>query len=133
MIRVFELDDLKAFEGNDYSDPSGMEPVLCDMSVEKYSVISDGLVKCIICFFEYLPRSYGIFFLAAKNISNIDARQMKRFLEKCIVEKNPKNCVTYSKTDSILEHWHVFFGFEKTGNQTKVDGVVFNEWVRRWE
>lgn len=133
MIRDFILGDEKRLKPNAYSDVSDLSDVFTDDNYIKYTLEDRGEIKCILCWWQYEPRKYAIFFLMPEHVGLIHAREIKKFLDKKTNELNPKLCLTYSFDCDMLNRWHEFFGFEKKDeNSVFIEGKKFNKWVIKW-
>lgn len=133
MIRDFILGDEKKLKPNEFSDPGDIEDVFTDNSYEKFTLDDQGEIKCILCWQQFKPESYAIFFLMPDGVNLTHARAIKKFLDEKTRELKPKLCLTYSFDCDMLNRWHEFFGFKKEDeNSVLVDGRKFNKWVIQW-
>lgn len=132
MIREFEKGDEIKLDANKFSDIGDISDVFEDDAFVKHTLDDDGEVKCILCWKQYLPRHYAIFFLMPDGVGFKHARALKRFLDDATLKLNPKSCITYSADCDMLNRWHKFFGFERQrkGLLEATDG--FNKWMIKW-
>lgn len=133
MIRNFEQGDQHKYKANRFSDAGDVDFVFVDEAYEKYTLEEDGEVKCILCWTEYSPRKFAIFFLMPEGTQFRHARQLKKFLQDATDRLKPESCMTYSEDCDVLNRWHLFFGFTKEPQQVMIENKTFNKWVITWE
>lgn len=131
MIRDFKEGDQHRLIPNQFSDISGFN--FSDPSYQKFTVESVDAIKCIICWTEYEPKKFAIFFLMADVVETLWIFKIRKFLKEHTAKLSPKSCITYSEDHEQLEKWHEFFGFTKDASQVMVDGKAYNKWVITWE
>lgn len=133
MIRPFQYGDQHRLKPNRFSDPSDVEHVFLNPNYEKYTLEDGGEIKCILCWIEYEPRKYGIFFLMPDGVEMRYAKQLKKFLDEATLRLKPELCMTVSVDCELLNKWHQFFGFVmEEGGRQQIKGVNFNKWVIKW-
>lgn len=137
-IRLFEKGDEFRFKPNEFSNIDGLN--LDDAALVKYTLEDNDSVKCILCWREYAPKHYAIFFLMPDDVGFRHARALKRFLDKIIIELEPESCITYSRDCAKLNRWHKFFGFtqhEKNHYDAELSGIIdlkhYNKWLILWD
>ena len=132
MIRKFELGDHLKLEPNEHSRMGDIADVFFDDDFVKHTLDDGGEVKCILCWKQYLPKHYAIFFLMPDGVEFKHARALKRFLDDAALKLNPKSCITYSFDCDILNRWHKFFGFEQQRKSLLDQANGFNAWLIKW-
>ena len=133
MIRKFKYGDQFKLEANEFSDVDKVAYVFDDEDYQKYTLDDDGEVKCIIVWYEYMPRHYAIFFLMPDNVSFTNTKQLKIFMEDMALILKPKTCVTFSHDCGMLNRWHKFFGFEMQRKCLSDGCDGLNKWlIRKW-
>lgn len=133
MIREFEKGDEEKLKPNEFSESSDVADVFLDDSFVKHTLDDEGEVRCIICWKQYAPKQYAIFFLMEDGIKFKHARALKRFLDSATEKLKPKSCITYSFDCDMLNRWHKFFGFEKQRGVIFDGGVNnYNKWAIKW-
>lgn len=132
MIRKYQLGDEHKLDANRFSDLEGIQDVFIDDSFVKYTLDDNGEIKCILCWKQYAPKQYAIFFLMPEEISFKHARALKRFLDGVTLELKPKSCITYSVDCDMLNRWHRFFGFQQQRKSLLEIAMGFNKWLIKW-
>ena len=133
MIRDFEYGDQHRFTPNEHSGFEDVPDLFESDEYDKYTLVDEGDVKCILCWKEYAPDDYCIFFLMPDGIDPHYARELRKFLDKHTDRLKPKSCVTYSFDCDMLNRWHKFFRFVKEEGEEKiVNGLTFNRWIIKW-
>jgi len=132
MIREFEKGDEERLKPNEHSDMSAISDVFEDDSFIKHTLEDEGDVKCILCWKQYLPRHYAIFFLMPDGVAFKHARALKKFLDNATLNMNPKSCLTYSFDCDMLNRWHKFFGFKMQRKSLLEAAAGFNKWMIKW-
>ena len=132
MIREFEKGDELKLDANQFSDIGDISDVFEDDSFVKHTLDDDGEVKCILCWKQYLPRHYAIFFLMPDGVGFKHARALKRFLDDATLKLNPRICITYRHDCDMLNRWHKFFGFQMQRKSLLEAADGFNKWMIKW-
>jgi hypothetical protein len=133
MIREYEAGDELRFKPNRYSGFADISDVFGDNNYQKYTLEDNGEVKCILCWYQYEPEKYAIFFLMPDGAGLKHARALKKFLDNVKLRLQPKTCITYSLDCGTLNRWHEFFGFSKKDNEGAfIGGKKFNKWEIQW-
>lgn len=132
MIRPYREGDELKLAPNEFSDLDGVRDVFKDNSFVKHSLDDNGEIKCILCWKQYLPKQYAIFFLMPDGVSFKHARALKRFLDGVTLELEPKACITYSVDCDMLNRWHEFFGFKRQRKSLLELANGFNKWLIKW-
>lgn len=137
-IRSYKKGDELRFKPNEFSDIGGLD--LDDAALVKYTLEDNDSVKCILCWREYAPKHYAIFFLMPDDVGFRHARALRGFLDKIIMQLEPKSCITYSRDCEKLNRWHKFFRFKlqkKNHYDAELSGIVdlehYNKWLILWE
>lgn len=134
MIRNFEKGDELKFEPNEFSSFEDMGDLFETDEFTKYTLDIDGDVNCILCWKEYEPDHYCIFFLMPDGFDVKYSRILKTWLEEEAERLKPKSCITYSFDCDRLNRWHKFFGFVLCeGEEVELKGKKFNKWIITWE
>lgn len=133
MIREFEKGDELRLDANKFSDVGDISDVFEDDSFVKHTLEDEGEVKCILCWKQYLPRQYAIFFLMPDGVGFKHARALKRFLDDATLKLNPISCITYSHDCDMLNRWHKFFGFQRQRSSLLGAADGFNKWMIKWD
>ena len=131
MIRSYISGDELKLKPNEFSDFSGVSDIFQDSGYVKHTLDDGGDVKCILCWKEYEPRKYAIFFLMSDGIVFSHARALKKFLDAATLRLRPKTCITYSFDCDMLNRWHRFFGFNKQ-DEVYIEDKKFNKWKISW-
>ena len=133
MIRSFEKGDECKLKPNEFSGIEDVSHVFEDESFVKHTLDDDGEIKCILCWKEYIPKHYAIFFLMPEGVEFKHARALKRFLDDATLKLKPKSCITYSLDCDMLNRWHKFFGFERQRSLVADGGLNnYNKWMIKW-
>ena len=132
MIRDFIFGDHLDIELNEFSDFGNCMSVFFDDSFVKYTLKEKEEVKCIMCWKQYSPKQYAVFFLMSNNVNFKHARALKKFIDSVILNKKPKSCLTYSYDCDKLNRWHKFFGFKQQRESLLDQAEGFNTWLMKW-
>lgn len=132
MIRDFKIGDHLDLEPNEHSRIGDVSDVFFDDTFSKHTLDDDGNIKCIMCWKQYLPKHYAVFFLMSDGVEPKHAKALKRFINKKISEIKPKSCVTYSFDCGMLNKWHKFFGFKQQRRSLLEQANGFNTWLIKW-
>lgn len=131
-IRPYEKGDEDKLNPNEFSELDDVRDVFIDDGFVKHTLDDDGEVKCILCWKQYLPRHYAIFFLMPDGVKLGQARALKRFLDDATLKLQPKTCITYSVDCDMLNRWHKFFGFKNQRKSLIEEAQGFNRWMIKW-
>ena len=134
MIRDFHRGDEHKFKPNEFSTFEDLGDLFETDEYTKYTLDIDGDINCILCWKEYEPDHYAIFFLMPDGFDVKYSRVIKEFLDGETERLKPKSCITYSFNCDMLNRWHKFFGFVLCeGEEVEVNGKTFNKWIIRWD
>jgi len=133
MIRDYEKGDELRLNPNEFSEVTDdMREIFANDRFVKHTLEDDGEIKCILCWMQYSPKQYAIFFLMPDGVEFKHARALKRFLDKETERLKPKSCITYSVNCDRLNRWHKFFGFEKQRDDMSTLSGQYNKWLIKW-
>lgn len=132
MIRPYKNGDEDRLKANEFSKIDNIKDVFLDDTFVKHTLEDKEEIKCIICWKQYAPKQYAIFFLMPEGIEFRHARALKRFLDDAILKLMPKSCITYSVNCDMLNRWHVFFGFKQQRKNLSDVADGFNKWLIKW-
>jgi hypothetical protein len=129
MIEPLNSEHLRAFQPNEYSNPTGLLPVLNSRSWHKFALIDKGSTQAILCMREYHPRHYESFVLVSKNYRLRNSQEMRDFVHSLRDSHGAIRIQTESEDSAALNHWHEYLGFVYEGTKKKmIDGKDFCCW-----
>ena len=133
MIRDYIKGDEHSMLMNKYSSNADAFEILADNSVKKKTIEDIAGAKVIACWKDFGEGRFDTFLLMAIDVTISNIRELKKLFTDIIHNNSPKLLVTHSLDDEVIDKWHRFLGFEKTGSVYNIDGKMFNEWVIKWE
>lgn len=115
---------------NEFTDIEALENILSCGAYDSYSLIENGEVKVILCFYKYHADNYSIFIMASQNMNSRDAIKMKRLLEDAKRLLPIERLETTSEDCDKLNRWHYFLGFHVEGVKRRfLHGKDYKMWA----
>lgn len=128
-IRRFNIEDLRTFNPNEYSNPGAVVDALADPKVDKFTLIDGDVVKAIMVAQRYWGNNYSGFFLISEEFTYRDAVKLKEFVHSTHERFGVKRFQTDSQACKVLDTWHKFLGFTLEGTRKKMmHGLDYNSW-----
>lgn len=129
MIRRFDIEDLRSFDPNEYSNPAEVVDALADPNVDKFSLIENGVTQAIMVAQRYWGNNYAGFFLISEHFRKRNAFKLREFVHSTHERFGVKRIQTESPAVPVLDAWHKFLGFTLEGTKRKMmKGMDFNCW-----
>lgn len=134
MIRKYQIGDEKSMRLNKYSFYDGLDWIFHDEDYERFTVEDMQGAKIIFFVSEREDKQFLVFLLMAIDVLPSNIKELTTYFKEKIALEKPKEVLTYSIDEPVVDRWHKFLGFSYVeGSDIVLEGKQLKKWVMTWE